>query len=57
MVTNILEEIKKHFGDLTITRGKKHVFLGMNLEITKEKELLVDMSDQLRETVDIFPDL
>ena len=32
LVTNILEEIKKHFGDLFIKRGDTHHFLGMTIK-------------------------
>ena len=31
VVTEILEEIKKHFGELVIRRGDKNYFLGMLL--------------------------
>ena len=31
VVTSVLDVISKHFGTLTITRGKEHIFLGMDL--------------------------
>ena len=39
VVTHVIELKKSHFGELTITRGKKHVFLGMNIEINKDKNM------------------
>ena len=39
VVTEVLEEISKHIGNLTITRGKKHTFLGMNIRCARIKSL------------------
>ena len=30
--TNVIEKISEHFGNLTVSRGKKHKFLGMEIE-------------------------
>ena len=49
-----IEEIKNYFGDLTITWGKKHVFLGMYLEITNDKKIEMHMNDQCQEAIDAF---
>jgi len=32
VVTAIIEHIKSKFGKVTVTRGRKHVFLGMNIK-------------------------
>ncbi len=39
VVTQIIELMGKHFGKLTITRGNKHRFLGMNLTVNKNKSI------------------
>ena len=39
VVTDIPEEIKKHFGDMVISRGDTHDFLGMTIQIGNEKKL------------------
>ena len=36
VVTEVIELMKKHFGDLTVTRGNEHRFLGMNIKINKK---------------------
>jgi hypothetical protein len=46
--------MKTHFGDLTVTRGKKHRFLGMNIEINKDKNIEIEMKDQLLEAISMF---
>ena len=42
VVTQVLDQISKYFGDLSITRGNKHDFLAMNIEI-KDKKVYIDM--------------
>ena len=29
--TNVIEGISEHYGNLTVSRGKKHRFLGMDI--------------------------
>ena len=37
VITKVINLMKKHFGELKVVRGNKDSFLGMNIEITKEK--------------------
>ena len=37
VVTDVISLMKSHFGELTVTRGKKHRFLGMNIEINNHQ--------------------
>ena len=57
VVDEILKQMSEKFGDLSAstTRGTDHVFLGMKLKIDKKKQVFsVDMSDQVRETIQSF---
>ena len=54
VVTDILETMKKEFGDIKITRGKKHTFLGINFEFKDDKVLAINMVEQLEETIALF---
>ena len=54
-VDAILDEMKKHFGDITITRGKKHSFLIMNISFTTGKKEEILMKDQVQETISMSP--
>ena len=56
VVTNLIDEVKGEFGDLYITRGKKHVFLGMTFELLSDGSVLINMSDYIREALDAFPE-
>ena len=54
VVSEVLKIIKAHFGDLTVSRGKKHTFLGMNITIRKDKKVQIEMKDQVKETILAF---
>ena len=43
--------LKGHFGDLTISGGKKHSFLEMDIEFNDKKNIEIDVKDQLNEIV------
>ena len=57
VVDQILGVIKKHFGELTTSRGNEHSFLGMNIKFDKEKQTVaINMKGQLQEAIDLYPD-
>ena len=49
-----MEEIKKHFGELVISRGDEHDFLGMKIKLRKEKLVELIMKKQLEEAIEMF---
>ena len=53
MISNIIEEIKKYFGDFSVVRGDKHTFLGMNIEI-KNNIIHIDKVKNMRELRKFF---
>ena len=54
VIDDLLDQIKTHFGEIKLTRGKKHTFLGMNLRITEDKKIEIEMEDQLMEAIELF---
>ena len=54
VVDSVLNMIKVHFGEITITRGKSHDFLGMSIVLRDDKKIEIDMADQLREAIEAF---
>ena len=50
-VTNVINDISKHFGELTVSRGTKHDFLGMDIEI-KERKVFISMKNQIVEAIE-----
>ena len=51
VVTQVLDQIASYFGKLSITRGAKHDFLVMNIEI-KNKKVYIDMQHQVEEALE-----
>ena len=54
VIEDLLEIIKTYFGEIKITRAKKHTLLGMNLRITEDKKIEIEMEDQLMEAIELF---
>ena len=55
VVTEILDEISEHFGELVVSRGDKHDLLGMHIEIDrKNRKIWIDIIDQLEEALEMF---
>jgi hypothetical protein len=52
--TEVLKAIEKHFGKLSVTRGKKHMFLGMLIELLGDGKFSIDVSDHLNEACEDF---
>ena len=56
VVSKVIQTLKQHFGDLKVVRGTKHTFLGMNIEILKDKKIQIDIHEQLQKAIDMFPE-
>ena len=57
VVTEVLEAVKEHFGELVISRGDEHDLLGMKIKMNRtEKTITIDMRDQLKEAFEMFGD-
>ena len=48
VVYELLDVFKDKFGDLTITRGNTHDFLGMDITVTNDKRLDICMKKKKR---------
>ena len=49
--SQIIEQLEERFGKMTVTRGKKHVFLGMNITYTPHGTAEIIMRDYLEEAI------
>ena len=54
VVEYLINDLKNHFGELLVTREKKHTFLGMNINIREDKKFWIYMKEQLLEAIDAF---
>ena len=53
VISDIINEEKKHFGEVSVVRGKNHTFLGTNIEI-QDITIKVDMVEQLEDFIEMF---
>ena len=51
VVDSALAEIVKHFGALSITRGEKHTYVGMDFELPGDGSLIIMAKDYIPEAV------
>ena len=52
VVTQVIQDLEKKFGTMSVTRGCKHKFLGMNLHFKDDHTIAVQMKDYLQESID-----
>lgn len=54
VVTWLIKHLEAKFGTLTTTRGKKHTYLGMDIEFLPDGTVKIMMTDHLREAIEDF---
>ena len=57
VVNDILQEIKKPFGDLVISRGDKHDLFGKNIKIKNDKKVEIMTKHKIEDTVSQLKDI
>jgi hypothetical protein len=50
----VIEQIEQKFGKMTVTRGKEHVFLGMDIKFHTNGTADIKMKDYIKEAIDEF---
>jgi hypothetical protein len=51
VVTDIIQKLEQRFDKMTVTRGKEHVFLGMNIKFTEKRTAIITMKHYLAEAI------
>jgi hypothetical protein len=54
VVTDVIKKIEDKFGKMTVTRGKEHVFLGMNIDFHENGTASIKMKEYIREAIQDF---
>jgi hypothetical protein len=54
VVTEIIQKIEERFGKMTVTRGKTHVFLGMDINYNADGMASIKMKEYLKEAIADF---
>ena len=51
VVTGVIESLENSFGKITVNRGKKHKFVGMDFELIEDGRLKIMMKQYLEECI------
>jgi hypothetical protein len=54
VVTDVIAKIEERFGKMTVTRGKQHVFLGMDIRFKDDETLTIGMKAYIEEAIAEF---
>jgi hypothetical protein len=54
VVSSIILEIEKHFGKMTVTRGKEHTFLGMKIVFNENRTVTISMREYIEDAIEEF---
>ena len=54
VVEEVVDKIEARYGKMTVTRGNKHTYVGMDIEFTKNGEVELTMKDYIREALKEF---
>ena len=53
-MSEIIKEIEETFGEMTVKRGKEHVFVGMNVRFNEDGSINISMKEYLTECIKTF---
>jgi hypothetical protein len=53
-VSHVIQKIEARFGEMAVTRGKEHVFLGMNITFHNDGTASIVMKDYIKEAIAHF---
>jgi hypothetical protein len=54
VVSYVINKIEERFGEMTVTQGKEHLFLGMNIDFHKDGTATIKMKDYMKEAIADF---
>ena len=54
LVECLINNLKRHFGELVISRGKNHAFWSMNINIMEDKKVEVKKKQKLFKAIEAF---
>ena len=57
VVTKVIEKIEERFGKMSVTRGKKHVFLGMEICFLDNGTATIGMKEYVKEAISEFGEI
>ena len=52
----VIQKIEEKFGKMSVTRGKKHTFVGIDIEFHDNGTVSLSMLDYVKECIDLYRD-
>jgi hypothetical protein len=56
VVEDIVTKIEERYGKMTVTRGTKHTYIGMDIKFMGNGEVQIFMKDYILEAIEMFPE-
>ena len=57
VVQDVIKNIEDYFGDLVISEGPTHDYLGMNITIRDDRRIEIEMKNQILEAINMYGNL
>ena len=54
VVDKVIQQIEAKFGKMTVTRGKRHTFVGMDIEFQADGTVALSMEEYIKECVSLY---
>ena len=54
VVKEVMEVLQKFFGKFTVTRGRSHSYLDMNIELREDRNISVDTIEEIEKIIEDF---
>ena len=54
VIDDVIADIEKKFGKMTVTRGNRHTFLGMNFYFPGDGKVQINMKEYIEEAAEVF---
>ena len=56
VVTSVITKLEEKYGKMSMTIGRKHKYVGMNIIYNLDGTVTIDMRDYIQEAIDKFPE-
>ena len=54
VIDKVIQGLESRFGKMTITKGNKHTFVGMDIEYNDDGTVSISMNDYIEECIEVF---
>jgi Reverse transcriptase (RNA-dependent DNA polymerase). len=54
VVSQVINNVEKKFGKMSMSRGKEHEILGMNIKLHQDRTVSIDMKYYIKNAIDSY---